>query len=759
MPRTASGRAIASSSASTAPIESPATKTASTSRASASTAASTLFAQSRQPVATRSATLPQCPASWTAWTVKPAACRPRATKRISVGVPARPWTSSTPARPPGHAKAWPGGIAAASGEVTLGTRQHLIEEDERELDLVGRDVQRRRERHDVLVVAADVEDEAELLAAAAEVAGKPDLDHAADELLVRREAVALADLGAQRETEAVDVADLGMAALQLSQALQEMGALRLDDRRVVALAQHLHRLDADRGAERVRREGRVRRARRKDGRADQRLLRPESRERVEPVGERLAEDDDVGRDAEVLDRPELAGAKKAHLDLVDDEQDAVPVEHLLQPREVVRRRNHVAAGALHGLDVERGVFRLVRARVPDALVLALEQALELAHAVLAVLLLGHPGAAAEVVRERHEVRAIAEVAEAAAIAIARRDRRGAERAAVVTALEGEHQALAAARIADELERILDRLRAADVELDSSLRIPLGERILGNRACELDLGRMQVLARDLREHVELPAHRVGQALVGVAEVDGRVPHLEVEVRDAAAVEQVAARAAFEDLRRLDVVHRVAERAEARFVGEERALVHATSSRGAANAVPSASSRHARVASAKSTIGRCGRPRSAQCSRRLDFANVSSARAAAQKSEAPSPTSSVGRSPASRRHAHLHVAAPLVQPARACGNERPHSRGPSWTSRLARTSSSRTAARASIAATTVSSPSLAIVSVPPSAWTAATKPVNAGSIAMSPTCAWSSSRLQSSSAICPAMHVRAVIRPAS
>src|SRR6185369_3597012 len=203
MPRTASGRAIASSSASTAPIESPATKTASTSRASASTAASTLFAQSRQPVATRSATLPQCPASWTAWTVKPAACRPRATKRISVGVPARPWTSSTPARPPGHAKAWPGGIAAASGEVTLGTRQHLIEEDERELDLVGRDVQRRRERHDVLVVAAEVD-------------GKPDLDHAADELLVRREAVALADLGAQRETEAVDVADLGMAALQLS---------------------------------------------------------------------------------------------------------------------------------------------------------------------------------------------------------------------------------------------------------------------------------------------------------------------------------------------------------------------------------------------------------------------------------------------------------------------------------------------------------------------------------------------------------------
>jgi hypothetical protein len=44
----------------------------------------------------------------------------------------------------------------------------------------------------------------------------------------------------------------------------------------------------------------------------------------------------------------------------------------------------------------------------DAVVFALEEALELLDAALAVLLLGHSERAAEMVRERHEVRALAD---------------------------------------------------------------------------------------------------------------------------------------------------------------------------------------------------------------------------------------------------------------------------------------------------------------------------------------------------------------
>ena len=47
--------------------------------------------------------------------------------------------------------------------------------------------------------------------------------------------------------------------------------------------------------------------------------------------------------------------------------------------------------------------------------------------------------------------------------------------------------------------------------------------------ELDLLAMQILARDLRQAVELALQRVVQALVAVAEIDGRVPHLQVEIR--------------------------------------------------------------------------------------------------------------------------------------------------------------------------------------------------------------------------------------
>src|SRR6185312_16624953 len=135
---------------------------------------------------------------------------------------------------------------------------------------------------------------------------------------------------------------------------------------------------------------------------------------------------------------------------------------------------------------ERGVLALPGLRVPDAVVFGLEKTLELLDAVLAVFLLRHALRAAEVIRKLDELRAI-EMPVAAAIAVRRRDRRCAERAPVIAALEREHQAFSARGIAHDLERILDRLRAADVEVHAAVAAPLLLRILGDDLRQLDLG--------------------------------------------------------------------------------------------------------------------------------------------------------------------------------------------------------------------------------------------------------------------------------
>src|SRR5678815_1924140 len=159
--------------------------------------------------------------------------------------------------------------------------------------------------------------------------------------------------------------------------------------------------------------------------------------------------DSVGFDAEVFDRPQLAGTEKSHLDLVDDEQNSVFVQYALEAGEEVRRWNDVAAGALDRLDIERRIFALAYLRIPHAVVFGFEQALEFCHAIFAVLLLGHALRAAEVIREFDELGAV-EMSVAAPVAVRRGDRRGTERAAVIAALEREHQALAAACVAHEL---------------------------------------------------------------------------------------------------------------------------------------------------------------------------------------------------------------------------------------------------------------------------------------------------------------------
>src|SRR5262249_53884853 len=132
-------------------------------------------------------------------------------------------------------------------------------------------------------------------------------------------------------------------------------------------------------------------------------------------------------------------------------------------------------------------------------------------------------------------------------------------------------ALAVRGVAHELERILDRLRAADVEMHAAIVAELRLRVARDQRGELDLLAMQVLARDLRQPVDLALERVVEATVGIAEIDRRVPHLQVEIFAAGDVVEERAVAAIEDLRLLGVVNGVAVRAVERLEAHELGLV--------------------------------------------------------------------------------------------------------------------------------------------------------------------------------------------
>ncbi|MEJ0100773.1 MAG: hypothetical protein WDO12_14130 [Pseudomonadota bacterium] len=95
----------------------------------------------------------------------------------------------------------------------------------------------------------------------------------------------------------------------------------------------------------------------------------------------------------------------------------------------------------------------------------------------------------------------------------------------------------------------------------------------SQCCAMRLARfMQVLAGELRQGIDLCLQRAAEPRIRIAEVDGRIPHLQVEEGSAGAIEQVAAFTTREDLRRVAVVDGVAMRAIARFVGQQGLLIH-------------------------------------------------------------------------------------------------------------------------------------------------------------------------------------------
>src|SRR5207302_854739 len=99
--------------------------------------------------------------------------------------------------------------------------------------------------------------------------------------------------------------------------------------------------------------------------------------------------------------------------------------------------------------------------------LRVEELFELPDAVELARFALHLVRTAEAVRERNELGAIRKVTVAAPVAVAGGDGGGAEGAAVIAAHEREIEILAC-RVADELQRILHRLRAAHVEVHAPL---------------------------------------------------------------------------------------------------------------------------------------------------------------------------------------------------------------------------------------------------------------------------------------------------
>src|SRR5437588_8712507 len=117
---------------------------------------------------------------------------------------------------------------AASGFVILNSLRRaatnqLLQEFDGDVNLLLGHTEARREREDVLVVAADVEDESHPATARVEVAAHPFGEHLVGKLSVRLVSVLAANLDAQSHPAPVRVAyDFRVAALKLAYLREEV---------------------------------------------------------------------------------------------------------------------------------------------------------------------------------------------------------------------------------------------------------------------------------------------------------------------------------------------------------------------------------------------------------------------------------------------------------------------------------------------------------------------------------------------------------
>ncbi|GBL40566.1 hypothetical protein EMGBD2_18240 [Nitrospirota bacterium] len=138
---------------------------------------------------------------------------------------------------------------------------------------------------------------------------------------------------------------------------------------------------------------------------------------------------------------------------------------------------------------------------------------------------------------------------------------------MITAHEG-HKEVLARGISHELHGVFDGLCAAHVELDSSLQAEGPQTFQSQLLGHQHFVFMEILAGKLRKPVQLGLQRIDDALVAIAEIDRRVPHLEIEVGFLFAVVEKASFAVLKKFRHGRVMDRVSMRAILGFFFTER-----------------------------------------------------------------------------------------------------------------------------------------------------------------------------------------------
>lgn len=415
---------------------------------------------------------------------------------------------------------------ARTSELLL--RQHHLERVEHVVDVFCRDDERRLEGHDVAGDAVFADDEAAVLEGLEDVI----------ELGGGRALVGVDELGAGHEAEAADVADDRVLLLNLAQAGAQLLAALLGILAEVMLLDVVEHGEAGRRRDGVAAERRGARTcvgvgnlRRRDEGRDRRA-----------VAERLGHCHDVRRHAEVLDGKQLARAREARLDLVDDEQRAVRRKDLLDALEVALRRHDDARIALDRLRDERA--RMAGRRGLDDVFDHVRAGEITRFAILAKR-------AAVAVRIRREVDAAYRLRVRAPHLDARHAH--AELRAAVQAIAQGDDFAAACVDGGEQQRALRRLRARRAE---ERFLQLARRDLRELFREVHEVLRQVDVADVLQRADLLLDLLRDLRVAVAAVHDRHPREAVEVLAPLTVVEVLHRAT-DELARLLV-----EMAEAR-----------------------------------------------------------------------------------------------------------------------------------------------------------------------------------------------------
>ena len=129
---------------------------------------------------------------------------------------------------------------------------------------------------------------------------------------------------------------------------------------------------------------------------------------------------------------------------------------------------------------------------------------------------------------------------------------------MVSAFERKHQTLAALGIAHQFQGVFDGLRSPDVEVDAAMLSPGCFGMPGDQCCQFNFLAMQILTGELRQASELIDQGFVQAQIRVAEIDGRIPHLKIEIGSSICVEEKRALTAFKEFRLLHIVNGITMR---------------------------------------------------------------------------------------------------------------------------------------------------------------------------------------------------------